>query len=373
MRFSLPKIQLDACTTPFIPAAFPISCMDKNGGTVLVAVVAVAIVAGAAFMFSQAQSPEKSPASSSGESPSGVAQSGQAQQGSAGQEEYNPAISPSNFVGAIDNRYFSLAKGDRFVYEAETEDGTERIEVYVTNETKTVMGVPVTVVWDRVWLNGDLIEDTRDWYAQDKEGNVWYFGEDTRELALGQVLTTEGSFEAGVDGAKPGVAMPANPKPGQTYRQEYYLGHAEDMVEVLALGESVSTPSGNFTGCLKTRDWTPLEPGVEENKYYCPQVGFAVLEVGLEDGERAELVEFSRDAEPSPSAAVESEPLKTTVTEEQARQIALGAVPGKVTDIGKENKLGAVRWVVEVKPADNGPETDVIIDVETGEVLATEE
>ena len=166
---------------------------------------------------------------------------------------YDPRIDTSDFIDVIDNKYFTLTPKSKYVYEAETEDGLERIEVYVTDEKKEVMGIITTVVWDRVWLEGDLIEDTKDWYAQDKEGNVWYFGEDSKELVNGNVISIEGSWEAGVNNAKPGIIMKANPKIGDLYRQEYYEGYAEDMAEVLSFEETVTVPYRTFRNCLKTR------------------------------------------------------------------------------------------------------------------------
>src|SRR3954462_2004891 len=120
---------------------------------------------------------------------------------------------------------------------------------------------------------GKLIEKTFNYYAQDKKGNVWYFGEDTREYKNGKVTSTKGSWEAGVDGAKPGIIMQAHPKVAQSYRQEYYKGEAEDMAKVLSLNESVTVPYGSFDRVLKTKEWTPLEPSYVEHKYYAPGVG----------------------------------------------------------------------------------------------------
>lgn len=210
---------------------------------------------------------------------------------------YNPKITPSDFVSEINNKFFTLVPGTTFIYEAETEDGLERIEVYVTNRTKTVLEVNTIEVLDRVWLNDELIEETLDWYAQDMEGNVWYFGEDSNELAGGMVVSTKGSWEAGVDGAKPGIIMKASPHIGDSYRQEYYVGQAEDMGEVVALSETVTVPYGTFSDCLKTKDWTPLEPDVIEFKYYCPETGSVVLETIPEGEEKVELiaVESSHD------------------------------------------------------------------------------
>src|SRR3989344_762953 len=129
-------------------------------------------------------------------------------------QDYNPQIIPSDFVYGINNKYLTFTPGTRFVYQGATEEGIEITEVYVTDETRKVMGIDAVVVWDRVWLNNELIEDTKDWYAQDKYGNVWYFGEDSKELINEQIVSYEGSWEAGVDGAKPGIAMEANPKIG---------------------------------------------------------------------------------------------------------------------------------------------------------------
>lgn len=204
---------------------------------------------------------------------------------------YNPKIIPDDFVSEINNKFFTLVLGTTFIYEGETEDGMEHTEMHVTNNAKVVLGVDTVEVWDRVWLDGELIEETLDWYAQDKSGNVWYFGEDSKEYESGTVISTKGSWEAGVDGAKPGIIMQAEPKIDQSYRQEYYQNIAEDMAQVVSIDESVTVPYGSFTGCLKTRDWNPLEPGKDEHKYYCPDIGGVVLEVGIADGEKVELID----------------------------------------------------------------------------------
>ncbi|MDQ3911361.1 MAG: hypothetical protein M3305_06270 [Actinomycetota bacterium] len=167
----------------------------------------------------------------------------------------------------------SLKPGTTFVYEAKQKEGTERNTVAVTHDTKRMMGVECVVVRDRVFLNGSLTEDTSDWYAQDNKGNVWYFGEATKELQNGKVETTQGSWEAGVDGAKPGIIMQADPKVGETYRQEYYKDKAEDMGKVLSLNESATVPDGSFDYLLMTKDWSPIDPasGIEQ-KYYAPGI-----------------------------------------------------------------------------------------------------
>src|SRR5919206_2638895 len=191
--------------------------------------------------------------------------------GSSSQEQkpYAPHINPAEFTTTIDNTYFPLKPGTTFFYEG----GSQRDRMSVTHSTKKVMGVECVVVNDRAWESGKLIEATFDWFAQDKKGNVWYFGEDTKEYKNGKVVSTKGSWEAGVDGAKPGIMMQANPKVGESYRQEYYKGEAEDMAKVISLNESVRVPYGSFDRVLETKEWTPLEPVLFEHKYYAPGVG----------------------------------------------------------------------------------------------------
>jgi len=186
---------------------------------------------------------------------------------------YAPQINPADFTTKIDNKYFPLKPGTTFVYKGKTKDGTEGDTVKVTSDTKNIMGVKCVVVDDRVTEGGKLTEQTYDWYAQDKKGNVWYFGEDSKEYENGKVKSTGGSWEAGKDGAEPGVIMPANPKIGKTYRQEYYKGEAEDMAKALKLDASAKVPYGSFDHVLLTDEWTPLEPNVAEHKYYAPGVG----------------------------------------------------------------------------------------------------
>ena len=185
---------------------------------------------------------------------------------------YTPHINPAEFTTKVDNHYFPLKPGTTFVYQGNKQSST-RDEIAVTSDTKMVMGVECLVVNDRGWEAGKLIEGTYDWFAQDKEGNVWYFGEDTKEYKNGKVTSTKGSWEAGVDGAKPGIIMKAHPKVGQTYRQEYYKGEAEDMAKVQSLNDSLRVPYGSFDHVLVTKEWTPLEPSYHEHKYYARGVG----------------------------------------------------------------------------------------------------
>lgn len=210
------------------------------------------------------------------------------------------AVNPANFVSAADNRFFPLKPGTTFFYEG-TEDGAPASdEVSVTHEVKRILGVDCTVVHDRVFEYGVLVEDTFDWYAQDVDGNVWYFGEDTKELdPQGHVISTEGSWEAGVNGAEPGIIMEANPRPGDRYHQEIAPGVAEDMAEVLSLDKPAPVPYGRFDESLLIKEWSPLEPGVLEHKYYAEDVGF-ILGVMVKGGhERTELVRITTDT-PTP-------------------------------------------------------------------------
>ena len=206
---------------------------------------------------------------------------------------YAPTIDPADFVAVIDNEFFPLTPGARWVYEGETADGLERDEVVVTDERREIMGVSTIVVRDTATLDGEISEDTYDWYAQDRDGNVWYFGEDTTEYEDGEAVSTEGSWEAGVDGALPGIVMLAEPAVGDAYRQEFLAGAAEDMGEVLRVDDTASVPFGDFDGVLVTEDWTPIEPDVVEEKSYASGIG-VVLEVAVQGGggERVELVEF---------------------------------------------------------------------------------
>ena len=205
-------------------------------------------------------------------------------------EQYAYTMVPEEFVSEVAHKYFTLKPGTTFTYSQNTEEGTERNEIVVTNEQKEVMGVQTTVAWDRVWLNDVLIEDTRDWYAQDREGNVWYFGEDVDNYENGTLKDHAGAWEAGVDGAKPGIIMRANPKVGDSYRQEYYPRKAEDMGDVVALTAEVSVPYGTFNNCLQTRDWSAIDTSTNEYKYYCPAVGFVTLETAVDSSNRVELV-----------------------------------------------------------------------------------
>ena len=183
-------------------------------------------------------------------------------------QPYEVTIDPADFVAIIDNPFMPLKPGTKVSF-----DGAERIEITISAETKTIVGVPATVVRDQVFLNGELEEDTLDWFAQDRKGNVWYFGEETAEYRQGKVVSTKGSWEGGVDGALPGIIMLADPQVGDVYRQEFYEGEAEDIGEVTGVGGSITVPLGTFTDILVTEEWTPLEPNVRERKTYVPGIG----------------------------------------------------------------------------------------------------
>lgn len=205
--------------------------------------------------------------------------------------EYDPGIAAADLSMGEGNTYFPLTVGASWVFEAETDDGLEHTEIEVTNDTMEVNGVTAVVVRDTVYLDGDVIEDTWDWYAQDADGNVWYLGEETTEYdENGDAVCTCGSWEWDVDGALPGIAMLADPRVGDFYRQEYYAGEAEDLGHVVSVGETVEVEAGTFTGCIQTNDTTDLDPDVDEYKFYCPGIG-VVLEV--EGDDRVELTEYS--------------------------------------------------------------------------------
>jgi hypothetical protein len=204
---------------------------------------------------------------------------------------YSVDIDPANFVPRIDNPYFPLEPGTVFRLRGETVDGIERETVKVTDRTRTVMGVRTTVVEDVMRTDGQVSESTEDWYAQDREGNVWYFGEETAEYENGRILNRHGSWEAGVDGALPGIIMNADPRVTDSYRQEYYQGKAEDMFWIVATGEPRTVPIGRFDGTLRVIEWTPLEPGIVVEKTYAPGVGL-LSERALSGGrENVRLVE----------------------------------------------------------------------------------
>jgi hypothetical protein len=206
---------------------------------------------------------------------------------------YDVEIDPAEFTSDIDNEWLPLATGSSWEYELTDAEGEveEIVTVEVLDERRKVMGVVTVVVKDVVSTpSGDVLEDTRDWFAQDSEGNVWYFGEETVSYEDGEA-DTAGSWEAGVDGALPGIVMPADPV---SRDGEYLEEEAEDMGEVIGSGEPVSVPAGDFEDVLVTREWTPLESDTVEEKTYARGVGMILEEQvkGPGEGERGVLLQY---------------------------------------------------------------------------------
>jgi hypothetical protein len=260
-------------------------------------------------------------------------------------EEYAPAIDPANFTTEVTNPFFPLPPGTRWVYEGPDDAGDiEHKEVVVTSETREVMGVTCVVVHDQMSMDGEVFEDTYDWYAQDKDGNVWYFGEDTKELEGGKVVKTDGSWEAGRDGALPGIIMKADPRVGDQYRQEYYEGKAEDMAEVLSVDERRTVPHGSFEGVLETEDWTPLEPGIVEHKHYARDVGTIYEEKVEGETGHLELLEMTEgstrvEAAPPPDADADEDDDEADEDEDAAGRRAESAYAGVFASSSRSRTL----------------------------------
>ena len=223
-------------------------------------------------------------------------------------------LDPKDFSTRIDNPYWPMDPGTRWTYREIDEEGNElKVVVTVSDQTKKIAnGITARVVRDTVTQEGELIEDTFDWYAQDKVGNIWYLGENTAEFEKGKLITKGGSFEAGVDGALPGIIMPADPEDGMKYRQEYYEGEAEDNGEVLSTNEMAQVPAGQFDNALLTKDTITIEPNVLEYKLYARGVG-PVLTLGVSGGPIGHEDLIKRDT---------ASPMET----EQAGTVPLGPV-----------------------------------------------
>lgn len=205
-------------------------------------------------------------------------------------------LDPASFTVDIDNPYWPMEPGTRWIYRETDAEGTVlKVVVTVTSETKEIAnGVTARVVRDTVTEDGAVVEDTFDWYAQDADGNIWYLGEDTAEFEKGKITTGSGSFEAGIDGALPGVAVPANPVDDLHYRQEYYAGEAEDQGEILSVDEQVQVTAGHYEHVLMTKDTNPIEPKVLEFKFYAPGVG-PVLAIAVSgSSDREELLRLTK-------------------------------------------------------------------------------
>jgi len=214
-----------------------------------------------------------------------------------GEYSFNPT--PADFAAGIDNTYLPFIPGSGWMYEATLEDGTvERNEIEVLQETRDVNGVTATVVHDVVYVDGRIVEETYDWYVQDKNGNVWYLGEAVDNYEDGVIVDHNGSWEWGMDGALPGIVMWADPAAhvNEKYYQEYYAGEAEDQGQVLSVNEKVTVPFGSFDNVVKTYDFSSLDPDLQENKFYAAGIG-VIKETDLATGEEVVLLEFTPPAQ----------------------------------------------------------------------------
>jgi hypothetical protein len=205
------------------------------------------------------------------------------------------SVDPADFVSVIDNPYLPFAPGTKFVYQGVKDGERLKDEVTVTDRTKVIMGVRCVVVEDIASEGGKPVEQTEDWYAQDADGNVWYFGEDTKELdEQGKVVSTEGSWQAGVRGAQPGIVMPAHPEVTDSFRQEFLRGQAEDMFWIVSLTERAAVPYGSFGNAMLAFEWTPLEPNVIDRKYYVPGIGVVLEASAAGPREQIQLISVTK-------------------------------------------------------------------------------
>jgi len=211
--------------------------------------------------------------------------------------DYNITINPADFVSAIDNKYFTLKPGSVITYKGKKDNAVVVDSNEVTKDTKDILGIKTVVVKDTITENDKITEISYDWFAQDKNGTVWSFGEDMKEYdATGKVTNTIGSWEAGKSGALPGVVMTANPQLGDSWKQEYLKGIAEDRGEILGIDETIKTAYGSYQHCVKTKDWSAVEPGVIENKYYCQDNSSNVVSIKTVQGgnEYSELASITQ-------------------------------------------------------------------------------
>jgi len=205
---------------------------------------------------------------------------------------YHPNLDASRIADVIDNPHLPLKVGSRWRYAGEVDGKPVVTEIVVTPDRKTVMGISAFVIRDTVTADGAVLEDTLDLFTQDLDGNVWYLGEDTKEYEDGAVSSTAGSWEAGVDGALPGIAMPATAKVGAVIRQEFSKDNAEDMMTIAAVDGTSTVTGTTYTGVVTTREWTPLEPDVVEQKSYAPGVGVIHEQTVAGGKDFSDLVEF---------------------------------------------------------------------------------
>ena len=203
---------------------------------------------------------------------------------------YDPDLRPSRFVDGVDNPYFPLVPGTTYTYASSNEIDV----VTVTHRTREIAGVTCIEVHDVSSVDGAVAEDTLDWFAQDRDGNVWYFGESSTQIEDGRVVGTEGSWLSGVDGGKAGIIMEASPRVGDAYRQEFLFGVAEDIGRVVDIHAFATVPFGSFTNCVSTEDTSSLEPDAVEMKFYAAGIG-SVLEVDPASGERLELISVTTE------------------------------------------------------------------------------
>jgi hypothetical protein len=209
---------------------------------------------------------------------------------------YHPKIDPSQFTADIRTKWWPIKQGATWVYDGQKDGVPEHVVVRVKPAQKTIMGVKTMTIQDTVTINKALEENTTDWYAQNKKtGDLWYFGEDSKDYKNGVVVSTQGTWEAGVDGAQPGVVFPGHAKAGgPTYRQEYRPGVAEDMARVLSISDTQTVPAGTFKGVLHTYDTDPLNPDKVENKFYAPGVGIVhVKRIGSAHSEEIKLITYT--------------------------------------------------------------------------------
>lgn len=207
--------------------------------------------------------------------------------------DYRPQLDPADFVDRIDHPYRPILPGTRWVYDGISDGDRERTEVVVTPDRREIMGISAVVVEDTTYVGDEMVSQSLDAYAQDRDGNVWFLGEDSKDYENGEVVCTAGAWEAGVDGAYPGIVMPAEPTAGDAYRQQYVAGEAEDTARVARLGENRTIGLGDYQHVIVIEEWSPLEPDVHEEKYYAPGVG-KIYEVQTAGGEAtSELVELT--------------------------------------------------------------------------------
>lgn len=248
--------------------------MNAKGNVLIGLVILLVIVLGGVFLYVDNRSADDNkPAANQKKS-----------------ESYNPTINPKDFSTTITNKYFSIAPGKKMTFEAQTKDGPEKIEITIEGGTKNIGGVDTVIYRDKVFVADQLVEDTRDYLAQHKNGDVWYFGEDVDNYVKGVFKDHHGTFMHGQKGAKAGIWIKADQKVGDSYRQEYYKGIAEDMRNVVAVDQTVVTKQATYKGCVEFYDWTPLEPSSKEHKYYCPEVAGELVSEHLAEGTRTELV-----------------------------------------------------------------------------------